>query len=64
MWPMEKSIAEMYVVTRGVKTWKSHVNATIRHVRSRFGSSRLAVPLTRSADYDGLVEGGIASLCY
>ncbi len=33
MYEMDKSIAEMRVVTREVKTWRSRVNATIRRVR-------------------------------
>ncbi len=54
MYAMEKSTAEMRVVTPEAKTWKSRVNATIRHVRSRFGSSRLEGPLTWPADNDSL----------
>jgi hypothetical protein len=42
---MEKNTAEKLVVTRGAQTLKSRVNATIRHVRSRFGRLRLAMPL-------------------
>jgi hypothetical protein len=33
----EKCTAEIRAVTPEVKTWKSHVNATISHVRSRSG---------------------------
>ena len=36
---------------REAKTWKLHVNATIWHVRSPFGSSRDEVPLTWPADF-------------
>jgi hypothetical protein len=35
---MDKSTAEMRVVTRVAKTWKSHVNATMWRAHSRFGS--------------------------
>jgi len=49
---MEKNTAEKPVVTREAKMWKSRVSATIRHVRSPFGSSRLEVPLTWPADDD------------
>ncbi len=48
MYAMEKSTAEMRVVTPEAKTWKSRVNATI------FGSSRLEGPLTWPADNDSL----------
>ena len=41
MYEMETNTAEKRVVTREAMTWKSRVNATIRRVRSRFGSSRL-----------------------
>jgi hypothetical protein len=37
-------------VTREVKTWKSRVNAIIRHVRLRFGSLHLELPLTLPAN--------------
>ncbi len=50
MYQMDKSTAGMRVVRREAKTWKSHVNATMRHVRSRFGSLRL--PLTWPIDDD------------
>jgi len=46
MYEMDKSIAEMRVVTREVKTWKSRANVIIRHARSRFGSLQLAMLLT------------------
>ncbi len=46
----DKNTAETRVVKREAKTWKLHVNATIWHVRSRFGSSRDEVPLTCPAD--------------
>jgi hypothetical protein len=50
MYQMEKNTAEKPVVTLEAKMWKSRVNAIIAHVRSRFGSSRLEVPLTWPAD--------------
>jgi hypothetical protein len=34
------------VATREAKTWKSHVNATIRRVHSQFGKLCQAKPLT------------------
>ena len=37
-------------MTREVKTWNSHVNATILHVRSRFGRLGLVGPLTWLTD--------------
>jgi hypothetical protein len=46
MYRMEKNIAENLVVTQEAKTWKSPVNATTWHARSRLGSSHLAAPLT------------------
>ena len=52
MYQMEKSTAEMRVVMRAAKTWKSRVNATIWDVRSRLGSLCLAVPLAWLADND------------
>src|SRR6266849_2982368 len=52
MYAMGKSTAEMRVVTREATTSKSRVNATIWHVRSRFGSSRRAVPLAWPTDND------------
>jgi hypothetical protein len=51
---MEKNTAEKPVVTPEAKMWKSRVNAIIWHVRSRFGSSRLEVPLTCPAENDSL----------
>ena len=39
---MEKNTAEMPVVMREAKMWRLRVNAATRHVRSHFGSSRLA----------------------
>jgi hypothetical protein len=53
MYQLEKNTAEKPVATREAKTWKSHVNAIIRHVHSHFGGSRLIVPLTWPADNDG-----------
>jgi len=50
MYQMEKNTAEKSVVTREAKTWKSHVNATIWRVRSRFGGSRLEVLVTSPSD--------------
>jgi hypothetical protein len=50
----EKSTAEKPVVTQEAKTWKSPVNATTRHARSRFGSSCLAMPLAWPIDNDSL----------
>ena len=55
----EKSIAGRRVVTRGVKTWKSRVNATMPLVRLQFGGSRLEVPPTWPADND--TSGGAIS---
>jgi len=46
-------------VTRGVKTWKSRVNATMPLVRLQFGGSRLEVPPTWPADND--TSGGAIS---
>jgi len=37
---MEKNTAERRVGTREATMWKSHVNATIPHVRSHFDSPR------------------------
>jgi hypothetical protein len=54
MYEMERSTAETRVVKREVKTWKSHVNATMRRVRSRFGILCLAVPPDRAAQNDSL----------
>jgi hypothetical protein len=45
MYQMERNIAEKRVVTQEATMWKLRVNATIWHARSRFGSSRLEVPL-------------------
>jgi len=56
---MEKNIAEKRAATQAVTTLKSPVNAIIRRVRSRFGSSRLELPLTWPADDDRL--GGAAT---
>jgi len=53
MYQMEKSTAEKRVVMREAKTWKSRVSATIGHVRSQFGSLRLALPLAWPVDNDG-----------
>ncbi|PYX26345.1 MAG: hypothetical protein DMG82_02025 [Acidobacteria bacterium] len=53
MWQTDKNTAEKPVVTREAKTWKSHVNATIWHVPSRFGSSREEMPPTWPADVNG-----------
>jgi hypothetical protein len=50
MYQMEKNIAEKSVATREAKTWKSHANATIWHVHSRFGRSRLEVLATSPPD--------------
>jgi len=50
----------MRAVTREAKTSKSRVNATIWHVRSRFGGLHLAVPLTWPTDNDGF--GGARSV--
>src|SRR5882762_7485056 len=47
---MEKNTAEKLVDTREATMWKSHVNATIRHVRSHFGSRRLKVRPTWPAN--------------
>ncbi len=40
-------------MTREAKTLRLRVNAIIRHVRSRFGSSRLEVPQAWPAENDG-----------
>jgi len=50
MYPMENSIAVRRVVTRGAKTWKSRVSATIRHVHSPFEGMCLAVLLAWTPD--------------
>ncbi len=50
MYRMEKNTAEKPVVAREAKTWKSRVNATIWHVRLRFGTTRLEVLLTSPTD--------------
>jgi hypothetical protein len=47
-----KSIAVKPVVMREAKTWKSLVNAIIWLVQSRFGNSRLEVPLVWSTEND------------
>ena len=47
---MENSIAVRRVVTRGAKTWKSRVSATIRHVHSPFEGMCLAVLLAWTPD--------------
>jgi hypothetical protein len=56
MYRMEKSTAERHVVTREVKTWKSHVSATIRRVHSHFGASHLEVPMTLPPHNDTTAE--------
>jgi len=38
MCEMDKSTAEMRVVTQEAKMWKSHVNATMWRAHLRFGS--------------------------
>jgi hypothetical protein len=50
MYQLEKNTAENLVATPEAKMWKSLVNATTWHARSRFGSLRLAVPLTWPVD--------------
>ena len=62
MYQMEKNTAEKPVVTQVAKTWKSRVNAAIRHVRSRFGSSRPELPLIWPADSDRLNCASVTSL--
>src|SRR3989442_7185448 len=57
---MEKSTAEKRVVTREAKTWKSHVNATIRRIRSQCGILRLGAPLTLQTDKER--SGGVLAL--
>src|ERR1700693_2390198 len=47
---MEKNTAERGVATREAKTWKSHVNRTIRGVSSQFGNLCQATPLTWQTD--------------
>ncbi|MHB8215903.1 MAG: hypothetical protein ACYDDS_07465 [Candidatus Sulfotelmatobacter sp.] len=49
---MEKNTAAKRVATQEAKMWKSHVNATIRRVHSRFARSRPRVPLTWPANND------------
>jgi len=47
---MEKNTAETRVGTREATMWKSHVNATIPHVRSHFDSPRPEVRATWPPD--------------
>jgi hypothetical protein len=47
---MEKNTVEKVVATPGAKILKSRANATTWHVRCRFGSLRLAVPLAWRTD--------------
>jgi hypothetical protein len=46
MYPGESSTAQTHVAMRAATTSRSRVNATTRHVRSRFGILRLALSLT------------------
>jgi len=50
MYAMEKNTAEKLAETREVKTWKSHVNATIQPVHSQFGNLCQATPLAWPAN--------------
>jgi len=54
MYEMERSTAETRVVKQEVKTWKSPVNATMRRVRSRFGTLSLAALPDRPVYNDSL----------
>ena len=62
MYAMGKGTAEMRVVTREAKTSKSRVNATIWHVRSRFGSwhsfggARSSLGWTRPVEGESIVK--------
>jgi hypothetical protein len=47
---MARNIAAKPVGTPEAKTWKSRVNATMSHVRSRFGSLNLDVRLIWPAE--------------
>src|SRR5713226_9144385 len=50
----EKNIAGRRVVSRGAKTWKSRVDATMPLVRLLFGNLRLAMPPTRSTERNAI----------
>src|SRR5258706_14366071 len=50
MYRRGKSTAETRAAKPEATKWKSHVSATIRHVRSRFGSLYLDLPLRRPTD--------------
>jgi hypothetical protein len=52
MWHEGKNTAEKRAAMQAATTWKSHVNAIIRHVHSWFGRSRLEVLPTWPADND------------
>src|SRR5260370_22908899 len=50
----EKNIAGRRVVTRGAKTWKSRVNATMPLVRLLFGNLCLAMPPPRPTEFNAV----------
>lgn len=56
MYRMARNIAARPVGTPEAKTWKSRVNATICHVRSRFGSLNHDVSLIWPAESDCLLR--------
>src|SRR5258708_8662358 len=63
MYRVEKSTAERRVDSKEAKTWKSRVSVTIRRVRSRFGSLRLAVVPAWTADSGGSGGRGLGPTC-
>src|SRR5258708_30835927 len=63
MYRVEKSTAERRVDSQEAKTWKSRVSVTIRRVRSRFGSLRLAVLPAWTADNGGSGGRGLGPPC-